>query len=96
MHKFKALKLTCKKPKPKRLQGNDWVLVVTWTIISHRTMLCRTGRLFQMAVRTMQGQIWASLKMDRAAQTAQVGAAIEAKLARGDAQEAFRCLKGWY
>jgi hypothetical protein len=44
----------------------------------------------------MQRKIWASPKMDCAARTAQVGAAIEAKLAGGDIQEAFRCLKGWY
>jgi hypothetical protein len=36
------------------------------------------------------------LKMDCAAWIAQVGAAIEAELAGGDVQEAFRCLKGWY
>jgi hypothetical protein len=34
--------------------------------------------------------------MDHAARTAQVGAAIEAKLAGGGVQEAFRYLKGWY
>jgi hypothetical protein len=28
--------------------------------------------------------------------TAQVGATIKAKLAGGDVQEAFRCLKDWY
>jgi hypothetical protein len=44
----------------------------------------------------MQRWIWVSLKMDHAARTAQVGAAIKAKLARGDVQEAFRCLMGWY
>jgi hypothetical protein len=36
------------------------------------------------------------LKTDRAAQTAQVGAAIKAELAGGDVQRAFWCLKGWY
>jgi hypothetical protein len=57
-------------------------------------MLCQTGRLCQTVVRTMQRKIWASLKMDRAAQTAQVGANIKAGLAGGDIQEAFQCLKG--
>jgi hypothetical protein len=61
-------------------------------IISHRTMLRQTGRLCQTAARTMQRWIWALLKTDRAARIAQVGAAIEAKLAKGDVQEAFRCL----
>jgi hypothetical protein len=36
------------------------------------------------------------LKTHRAARTAQVGAAIKAELARGNVQEAFWCLKGWY
>jgi hypothetical protein len=44
----------------------------------------------------MQWQIWASLKMDCTTQTAQVGAAIKAKLAGGGVQEAFRHLEGWY
>ena len=59
-------------------------------------MLRRTGRLCQTAARKMQREILTLLKTDRAARTAQVGAAIEAKLAGGDVQEAFWCLKGWY
>ncbi len=59
-------------------------------------MLCQTGRLCQRVVRTMQRRIWALLKTDCAARTAQVGATSEVKLAGGDVQEAFRCLKGWY
>jgi hypothetical protein len=43
----------------------------------------------------MQRQIWALLKTDCTARTTQVRAAIEAKLAAGDVQEAFRYLKGW-
>jgi hypothetical protein len=89
---FETLRLTCEKPEPKCRQGNDWISDDTWTIISHRTMLRRTGRLCQTAAHTMQRWIWASLKMDCAAQTAQVGAAIKTELAGGDVQEAFRCL----
>jgi len=44
----------------------------------------------------MQRQIWVALKGDREARTAKVGHAIEAELASGDVQEAFRHLKGWY
>ena len=44
----------------------------------------------------MQRQIWAALRGDRAARTAQVGEAIELKLMGGDVKEAFRHLKGWY
>ncbi len=40
--------------------------------------------------------IWASPCNYRAAQTKGVGNAIEVELAKGDVQEAFRLLKGWY
>jgi hypothetical protein len=40
--------------------------------------------------------IWASLRDIRAAHTKGVGDAIEVELAKGDVQEAFRLLKGWY
>ncbi len=40
--------------------------------------------------------VWASLCNDRRARTKSVGNAIEAELAKGDVQEAFRLLKGWY
>ena len=83
MRDFKTLRLTCEKPEPKRQQGNDWFSDKTWNIISHRTILCRTGRLCQTAAHKMQREIWTSLKTDHAARTAQVGAAIKAKLAGG-------------
>ncbi len=44
----------------------------------------------------MRQQIWDMLRGDRRARTAQVGNLIEAKLAGGNIQEAFRHLKGWY
>ena len=44
----------------------------------------------------MKCVIWASLCNDRAARTKGVGNVIEAELAKGDVQEAFRLLKGWY
>jgi hypothetical protein len=40
--------------------------------------------------------IWASLRYDRAARTKGIGDMIEAVLAKGDMQEAFRLLMGWY
>ncbi len=86
---FEALKLTCKKPEPKRRQGNDWISDDTWSIISHRTMLWRTGRLCQTVAYKIQLQIWALLKMDWDTWTSQVGASIEAALAGG----AFRNAK---
>ena len=93
---FEALKLQCEKADPKRRQGNDWISNETWRLISHRTMLRRTGQLCQTGGRKMQRQIWAALRGDRAARTAQVGEAIEHELTRGDVQEAFRYLKGLY
>ena len=44
----------------------------------------------------MQWQIWAALRGDRKAPTAQGRNIIEAELAGGDVQEAFCHLKGWY
>jgi hypothetical protein len=41
-------------------------------------------------------QIGISLQKDRTNQTAMVGAVVETKLSRGNVQEAFRHLKGWY
>jgi hypothetical protein len=41
-------------------------------------------------------QIGVSLQKDVTNQTAMVGAAVEAKLAGGNVQEAFCHLKGWY
>jgi hypothetical protein len=40
--------------------------------------------------------IWASLRDNKAAHTKDVGDAIETELAKGEVQEAFRLLKGWY
>jgi hypothetical protein len=40
--------------------------------------------------------MWASLHDNRAARTKGIGNAIEAELAKGDVQEAFHLLKGWY
>jgi hypothetical protein len=93
---FEALKLTCEKAEPTKRQGNKWVSAEMWHLISHPLMLCRTGKLCQTAARTMQRQIWAMLRRDRKAQTAQVGNLIEAKFAGGDVQEAFCHFKGWY
>jgi hypothetical protein len=59
-------------------------------------MLCRTGRLCQTGGRRLHRQIGSALRKDRRDQTASVGENIVAKLAGGNAQEAFRHLKGWY
>jgi hypothetical protein len=93
---FEALRSTCTKTDPKDWQGNDWISDETWRMISHRTMLYRTGKVCQTAARTMQRQIWTALHGDRATRISHVGECIEHKLAGGNVQEAFRHLKGWY
>jgi hypothetical protein len=40
--------------------------------------------------------VWASLHDDRRSRTKGIGDVIEAELAKGDVQEAFHLLKGWY
>ena len=93
---FETLKIQCEKVDPNKRQGNDWITDETWRLISHRTMLRRTGKLCQTGGRKMQRQIWAALRGDQAVRTAQVGTGIEYELTGGDVQEAFRHLKGWY
>jgi hypothetical protein len=44
----------------------------------------------------MQRAIYAVLKVDHTAHTAQVGESIVADLAKGNVHEAFHHLKGWY
>jgi hypothetical protein len=46
-HTFEALKLTCVKANPQSRGGNEWISAETWRLISHRSMLCRTGKLCQ-------------------------------------------------
>jgi hypothetical protein len=59
-------------------------------------MLCCIDHLCQTGWHPLHRQIGASLCKDRVDQTAQVGCAIESKLAGGNVQEAFCHLKGWY
>jgi hypothetical protein len=42
-HTFEALKLTCVKADPQSRGGNEWISAETWRLISHRSMLRRTG-----------------------------------------------------
>jgi hypothetical protein len=93
---FEALQSTCRKTEPKDRQGNDWISDKTWRMISHSTMLRRTGKLCQTAARTMQRQIWTALRGDRTTRIAHVGECIEHEFAGGNVQEAFCHLKGWY
>ncbi len=75
---------------------NGWILEESWQLIAHRAMLHRTGHLCQAGGRHLNRQIGVSLQKDRTDQTTAVGATVEAELAGGKVQEAFRHLKGWY
>ncbi len=80
---FEALKLTCQEAEPTKRRGNEWISTGTWRLVSHRTMLCRTGKLCQTGARRMQRQIWAALRGDREARASRVSNLIEAELAGG-------------
>ena len=93
---FEKLRVLCDEPDPKKRPQNNWISEDTWKIVRHMTMLRTSGRLTTAARRSMKRAMWASLANDRRERTKRVGEAIEAELAKGDAQEAFRHLKGWY
>jgi hypothetical protein len=95
-HTFKALKLTCVEADPQSRGGNEWISAETWRLISHRSMLCRTGKLCQTGGQCLRWKIWDALCRDCRAWTARVSSMIEAKLAEGNVQESFCHLKGWY
>jgi hypothetical protein len=93
---FEALKVTCEEPETMKAHWRDWMSDSTWLLIKQRTSLRRAGRLHQLEGRRMRRAIYAALKRDRAARTAQVGELIVSELAKGNVHEAFRHLKGWY
>jgi hypothetical protein len=95
-HLFGELQKTCKENATMRRLKNGWILEESWQLIAHRAMLHCTGRLCQTGGHPLNCQISVSLEKDRTNQTATVGATVEAKLAGGNVQEAFRHLKGWY
>jgi hypothetical protein len=68
----------------------------TWHLIAKRASLLRSGRIRQDAAWRMKRKIEASIKADKQKLTAEVGNSIIAELAKGDVQEAFQLLKGWY
>ena len=82
-HTFEALKLTCKKAEPTKRRGHEWISVETWRLISHRSMLRRTGKLCQTGARRSRRQIWTAIRGDCHARTARVGKLIDAKLGGG-------------
>jgi hypothetical protein len=84
------------KPELRKQHGNDWISDKTWALVGQQTALQQVGKLLHAEGRQTTCLIWASLCNNRAARTKGIGNAIEAELAKGGAQEAFRLLKGWY
>jgi hypothetical protein len=91
---FIALQATCKDPEEVKRHWLNWVSDETWLLIKQRTSLRWAGWLRRCVGQRMQRAIYALLKVDRTACTAQVGKPIVANLAEGNVHEAFRHLKG--
>ncbi len=80
----------------KRAPGKDWVSEGTWRLIAKRTSLLRSGKIRQIAARRMKREVHTALKEDKWRLTVEVGENIVSELGKGNVQEAFRHLKGWY
>ena len=80
----------------KRAPGKDWVSEGTWKLIAKRASLLRSGKIRQTDARRMKREVHAALKVDKRRLTAQVGENIVSELGKGNVQEAFWHLKGWY
>jgi hypothetical protein len=93
---FGELQKTCVEVERKKRKYGNWISPATWQLIEHRSMLRRTGPICQVGGRHLSRRIHASLAQDRVDRVANVGSTIEAELAGGNVQEAFRHLKGWY
>jgi hypothetical protein len=74
----------------------NWISKESWQLISHRAKLRRTGRLCQIGGHRVHCRIGTSLSRDWSDRMATIGSMVEAELAGGNVQEAFRHLKGWY
>jgi hypothetical protein len=93
---FSHLVAECVKPKLQKQQGNDWISNKTWALVGQPMALQQVGKMSPTEGRWTKRLIWASLHNDRAARTKGIGKMIEAELEKGDMQEAFCLLKGWY
>jgi hypothetical protein len=93
---FDALAAKCVDPKTKRAPGKDWVCEGTWRLIAKRASLLRSRKIRQTAAWQMKREVHAALKEYKRRLTAQVGENIVSELGKGNVQEAFRHLKGWY
>ena len=93
---FDALAAECVEPKPTRALGKDWISEGTWRLIAKCASLMRSGKIRQAAACRMQREVKAALKADKSWLTADIGERIVTELLKGNVQESFRHLKGWY
>ncbi len=93
---FETLKATSQEPTAAKQHWRNWISNGTWLLMRQCTLLRWAGQLRRTKGTHMQCAVHSTLKVDRAAQTAQVSNSIVANLAKGNVQEAFRHLKGWY
>ncbi len=96
MRTFICLVAECIKTKLHKRQGSDWISDKTWALVGQQTVVWVVGQLSRAEGRRMTRLIWASLRNNRMACTKSISNTIEVELAKGDVQEAFRFLKGWY
>ena len=93
---FEELKQVCEPTPPQERQENNWIQPATWAMVDARVGMKKQGLLTQQLTRKLGRQIKAALNKDRGKRAADVAKEIEAKLAAGEMQEAWKLLKGWY
>jgi len=100
---YKLQNCTLSRSASKTCTAWPWLLPLalaaryeTWKLIRKRASLLRSGRIRQTAARRMKRKVHVSLKEDKRRLTAEVGENIVSELVKGNVQEAFRHLKGWY
>ncbi len=96
MAAFNTLTAECVGPKPKQKLGKDWMSNARWRLIAKQASLLWSCCIRQDTAHRMKCKIKASIKADKQKLTAKVGNSIVMELAKGEVQEAFRLLKGWY
>ena len=91
---FEDLKRKCEPPPPRQRRENNWIQPATWAMVDARAGMRKQGLLTQQSTRKLGRQIKAALNKDRGKRVANVAGEIEAKLAAGEMQEAWKLLKG--
>ena len=94
---FDPLAAECIELKKKGSPGNDWISEGTWKLIAKCSSLLRSREIRQSAVQRLKLEVQVALKADKSRLlTTKVGDSIVLELSKGNVQEVFRHLKGWY